>query len=294
MDKWTSLISEVLYGILPSNRAVRRQLLKLNNKKHPKEDAMKKYFVCLIVVSLLMASSADADRRRPVRVGPSMESLSVEAVVSHIPFTYFWTDDETVYDFIVMKSARPLVLGTTFTASVQKPGESSPTFLTSSVVESHHVGGWKALTLYVGKDFYDQDSNGNRQYWLPGVAPFKVDVVTAGGVKTSVSTEVPVNMGDSRLPLYPLRQADVQSEGKVKLSGDFKTTPVVVFYQFSESGWRGAPVSVSPEYEFNIPDGWLEEESLYFVTGCSEYPNAKCSTVEVDIPVPQKGKQFSK
>lgn len=239
---------------------------------------MRKYLVCLIVVvSMLLAFFMNAsERRRPVRNG----SYSVEAVVSVI---YLTSKEGKEYCWVSMSSVKSLTLGTTFTAWVQKPGATEFTYITSTTTEPQHVGLYRELQLYLRDGFYDILPDGSRQDWLPGIATFKVDIVTAKGEKTSVSQKVPVRLDELRVPLGPLQQAIPSADGKsVLLVGIFPTSPVALLHHFFEDGSYFRKSVTVFQNQFMVPEG-MSGIGIP-LTVMSGYPDAECSTVQVDIP----------
>jgi hypothetical protein len=233
----------------------------------------------------MLAFSVNANRRhRPVRTG----APSVEAVVSVLYLNadgtlFVGEDGKWKYCAVLMSSVRPLTLGTTFTGSVQKPGATEFTFLASSEVEPQHVGFLKTLRLYLRDGFYDILPDGSHQDWLPGIATFKVDIVTAKGERTSVFQKVPVRLDGLRVPFGPLQQAIPSADGKsVLLVGVFPTPPTaMLFHFFADGSYFNKPATVS-QNQFTVPEGMSGLGMP--LTVMSGYPDAECSTVQVDIP----------
>jgi len=178
----------------------------------------------------------------------------------------------------------PLTLGTTFAFFLQKPGESSFTYVFSATVQASMVGSYLTTQLYYGDGFYDTLPDGTKKYWASGIATFKVEITTAAGVKTSVIAKVGVLMG--YVTFGPLQQVTVAGDGKsIKLTGSFPTAPVAKLYKFIPFPIRESRVLVPNNFVVTVPPGFSSSDTrLVVIAG---YPNAECSTVFVNIPAPQ-------
>ena len=120
---------------------------------------------------------------------------------------------------------------------------------------------------------------------------FRAEIQPLKGVKTSVIHKIPVRLDELRVPLGPLQQAIVSVDGRsVMLLGVFSTPPsAMLFHFYSDGTWMSNPVGVS-QNQFVVPGGMYGHGSP--LTVMSGYPDAECSTVQVDIPDTSKNKLF--
>ena len=244
--------------------------------------------IFLIAFAALWASSADAGRRRAVDKGGTIVP-STRAVEMGIAVLYYddpWDESETKQVLVVGWSLSPLVLGTRFTAYVQKPGQAQWTWITEAEVEEPQVGKYQLLYLYYGDQFYDKLPDGSRQPWVPGVAPFKVDILTAMGERTSVSTRVnvpPVGVaGGSPATPGPVQQVVVAADGRnALLLGDFPNKTTLVWYQEvpTKGAFRWYPVEMAPDHTIPVPSEIAGSPA--FLLACHGYPNSECWTYYV-------------
>lgn len=215
---------------------------------------MKKYFVCLIVVaSLLLASSMDADRRRPVRVGPSTETPKTSLSV-------LGPNEKGEYS-VPFSSWAGLPAGVTFTGySIDVDG--NRTYLGHGTVTNETANrGWAGQLI-----------GGLTGGWAPmpeGVVAFRVEFTGDFFATYSVNAKVP-----DGLRVVPL--VDVYPDGKL----------------FLQQGYAVHPVASLLGNGHAVVSGWITPIPYFYgmkgvpVAVCSGYPESWCLTQVVDIPIP--------
>lgn len=246
--------------------------------------------VLFLIAFSMMASSADAQRRRAVgaRGEPIVAPPKVVELVAPV---FYYNDPEGSGDQVVRVMAQshfPMVAGTTFTGYVQKPQTTTWRWLVSSTVAPDVEGWFKLLYLYVGVDFYDETETGVRQYWSPGVATFKVEIQDPNGLVTSVRTNVLVPSPGTRIaaqfPLGPVQKVVASADGKsALLVGAFLGKPTAYWYFEKNPGvFYRFPAEMAPDYTIPVPPE-ISGTSSHLVT-CFGYPDSECWTMLVDLP----------
>lgn len=200
-------------------------------------------------------------------------SPTVEMIIRHLDHDNTGGQNNLVQG----QSLAPLVAGTTFVGSVQKPGESNFTFIGQFVASQD--GGYLSLQLHQGVEFFDTLPDGTKKFWSSGVATYKVDITTVAGVKTSVIAKVPVLMGPG-LTFGPLQNAVVSVDGKsIQLLGNFPTPPVATL-EVPNMGY--SVIFADFQGKIAVPPG--NSGTMLYLVVSSGYPNAESSTTYVNIP----------
>lgn len=222
---------------------------------------MRKHFVCLfVVVSLLLAFSMNADRRRPARPWVEPTYLTKQTSLSVVG-----PDAEGKYK-VPFSAWFPVPEGTTMSFyTVEVSG--NKTYVGSWTVTAENADrGWAG-------NLWGKLTNGAL---IPSnITGFRVEF-TGNFQAYSVNAKVPDGTRTTKV-------VDVYPNGMLFLMGPYSTPPVA-----SLNG-RGHP----------IVNGWITPAEFFtgpdvVVAVCSGYPESWCQTQIVDIPTPstEQNKSF--
>ena len=245
--------------------------------------------IFLIAFAAMWAFSAEAaGRRRAVDKGGTIvyPNKSVEMI---LPVLYSSTPEgEEV--MVIAQSVIPLTAGKTFSAYVQKPGQSEWKLTYTTTTSSSEIGWYKTLYLYSGTQFCDEMADGTCQPWLPGIAPFKVVIQDPGQLTTSVTTQVVVPAqgvsGEYSVLLGPIQKVVPSSDGRrALLVGDLPGKPTLQWFHEVGAGMF-APYPVEMGIDHSVPIPSKIAGSSAFLLACFGYPHSQCGTYWVeDLPL---------
>jgi hypothetical protein len=218
---------------------------------------MRKYLVCLIVViSLLMAFSMNADRRRPVRTGATEPTYATPAMCMSVlgPDEF----NKFMVPFVTWFTAQN---GMTLTGYYLVNDERGRVAIPGAVhTFTEAEAGW-----YIG---------GQLLRTAAGDSATLPDYV--------IGLEIEFTGNFQTISMYELR------------SDKSRPSPLVDVYPdgrlFLKQGYSVPPVAGLNGVQHPIVNGWIIPEVSFLgrsdvpVTICSEFPRSKCQTQIVDIP----------